>query len=44
MATHGKVSEFNPQREDWTSYAEQLEAYFIVNNIDGAEDSAAKKI
>ena len=33
MATHGTLGEFNPTREDWTSYAERLELYFIANDI-----------
>ena len=40
MATHGRFSEFNPQREDWTSYTERLQEYFIANGI---EESAKKK-
>ena len=33
MATHGTLGEFNPTREDWTSYAERLELYFTANDI-----------
>ena len=33
MATHGTLREFNPTREDWTSYAERLELYFTANDI-----------
>ena len=33
MATHGTLGEFNPTREDWTSYAERLELYFTSNDI-----------
>ena len=40
MATHGQFGEFNPQREDWTSYTERLQEYFIAN---GLEDAAKKK-
>ena len=40
MATHGPFSKFNPQREDWTSYTERLQEYFIANGI---EESAKKK-
>ena len=25
MATHGRIGEFNAQREDWTSYTERLQ-------------------
>ena len=40
MATHRRFGEFNPQREDWTSYTERLQEYFIANKI---EDAAKKK-
>ena len=33
MATHGSLGEFNPTREDWTSYAERLELYFTAIDI-----------
>ena len=33
MAIHGTLCEFNPTREDWTSYAECLELYFTANDI-----------
>ena len=33
MATHGSLGEFNPTRNDWTSYAERLELYFTANDI-----------
>ena len=33
MATHSTLREFNPTREDWTSYAERLELYFTANDI-----------
>ena len=33
MATHGTLGEFNPTREDWTSYDERLELYFTANDI-----------
>ena len=39
MATHGRFGEFNPQREDWTSYTERLQEYFIANEI---EENAKK--
>ena len=40
MAAHGRFGEFNPQREDWTSYTERLQECFIAN---GLEDAAKKK-
>ena len=29
----GTIGQFNAQLEDWPSYSERLEQYFIVNNI-----------
>ena len=40
MATDGRFGEFNSQREDWTSYTERLQEYFIANEI---EENAKKK-
>ena len=31
--SHGHFGEFNSQLEDWHSYAEQLQNYFIANDI-----------
>ena len=33
MAVHGHVSEFDPKKEEWKSYAERLSYYFIANDI-----------
>ena len=33
MATHGTVGEFNSTREDWVSYIERLDQYFVANGI-----------
>ena len=33
MTMHGSISVFNSAREDWTSYSERLEQYFVVNNV-----------
>ena len=33
MATHGSVGEFVDQEEDWTSYCERMDQYFIANDI-----------
>ena len=33
MATHGTVGEFNSIREDWVSYIERLDRYFVANGI-----------
>ena len=34
--THGRVGEFDPNLEDWTSYTERLQQYFTANDV--AED------
>ncbi|XP_041473613.1 uncharacterized protein K02A2.6-like [Lytechinus variegatus] len=31
----GAIGPFDPQQEDWSSYSERLEQYFIINNIGG---------
>ena len=41
MATHGQIGEFNSQREDWISYSERLEEYFIANKIESANKKKA---
>ena len=41
MATHGQIGEFNSQREDWISYSERLEEYFIANEIESANKKKA---
>ena len=33
MATHGTLNAFNPAKEQWTTYAEQLNYYFIANGV-----------
>ena len=40
MSTHGKMGAFDPARESWTSYAEQLKFYFTAN---GVTDGDTKK-
>ena len=41
MATHGRIGEFNPQREDWTFYTERLQEYFAANEIEEAAKQKA---
>ena len=36
MATHGKLGEFEASLEDWTSYIEHLNNYFVANDITDA--------
>jgi len=33
MATHGSLSAFNPSSTNWQSYVDQLNYYFIANEI-----------
>ena len=40
MATIGKIGEFDPEKEDWPSYVEQLGHFFTANGID---EEARKK-
>ena len=41
MAMHGGIGEFDPAKEDWISYTERLQEYFIANDVkDGAKQRA----
>ena len=33
MATHGSVVQFDPAKEEWTSYVERLNYYLIANDV-----------
>ena len=33
MAVHGAVAAFDPSKEDFSSYAERLDHYFIANDV-----------
>ena len=33
MATHGSLSEFDSTKDDWTSYVERMDFYFIANDV-----------
>ena len=33
MAKHGTIGEYDPDKEDWTSYTEHLCEYFIANDV-----------
>ena len=41
MAKHGTIGEYDPQREDWTSYSKRLLEYFTANDVDGADKKRA---
>ncbi len=34
MATHGTMKQFNPQVDDWPTYVERLQYYFVANDVD----------
>ena len=33
-ATFGRIGEFEPKKEDWTSYVERIDHFFHANGID----------
>ena len=37
MATHGAVSTFDPNAEDWTTYTDRMKHYFIANDVADAD-------
>jgi len=37
MAAHGKLEEFNCRQEDWESYEERLQQYFVANGVEDAD-------
>ena len=37
MATHGAVSTFDPNMEDWTTYTERMKHYFVANDVTDAD-------
>ena len=41
MATHDKMSSFDPNKEQWTLYTKRLDFYFETNNITSAETKRA---
>ena len=41
MTTHGQISEFHGVPEEWTSYMERLECYFMANNVADARKQCA---
>ena len=36
MATHGKLEQFHVGQEDWESYKERLQQYFVPNDVEDA--------
>ena len=41
MAAHGKLDQFYMGQDDWESYEERLQQYFVVNNVRNAEKQRA---
>ena len=41
MAKHGSIGEFDRSQEDWVSYCEQLEQYFVANDVKNADKQRA---
>ena len=41
MATLGKLTEYDPEQEEWGSYVERLEFFFTANDITDAEKKKA---
>ena len=41
MATHGSIGEFKNAQEDWQSYIERLQQYFVANDVKTAEKQRA---
>ena len=41
MTTHGNIGEFNRAKEDWVSYCERMQQYFMANDI--ATDDLRRK-
>ena len=41
MATHGSISEFCAEKENWKSYIERLQQYFTANDVDSTEKQRA---
>ena len=41
MAAHGNIEEFDHSAQDWTEYCEQLEQYFLSNDVQDATKQCA---
>ena len=41
MAAHGKLEQFHVGQEDWETYEERLQQYFVANDIVEAEKQRA---
>ena len=41
MAMHGSVGEFNPAKEDWSTYSARMDFYFQANGVTEADRKRA---
>ena len=41
MAKHGSTGEFDRSQEDWVSYCERLEQYFVANDVKNTDKQKA---
>ena len=41
MVTYGTIGKFVDQEEDWTSYCERMDQYFIANDVADASKQRA---
>ena len=43
VVSYGRLDEFDNSKEEWNSYVERLEFYFVANNIKDESDDDKKK-
>ena len=41
MALHGTVGEFDPTKEDWSTYSARMDFYFQANGVTEADTKRA---
>ena len=41
MAAHGKLEPFHARQDDWESYEERFQQYFVVNKVEDARKQSA---
>ncbi len=41
MAKHGVIGEYEPEKEECSSYAERLDNYFLANDVDASDKKRA---
>ena len=40
MAAHGKLDQFHTGQDNWESYEERLQQYFVANDVDAEKQRA----